>query len=261
MKLPIFDIITEAISDTWENRRDLMTFAFLPVLMVSIIGTVIAAAVGDPQLVVNERSQTTAQITVAQFLGSVVMLITVFIFYSLFAVAWHRRILVGPEATTVGAALHWGRRQWLFFGRIASLMARLIALMILLSATITFMLQGVLPVIAILAAIFIAMGMIYARSALVLPGVATDKPMTFAQSMRLTRGNSWNLVIAIVLLPLGIMFVTRIVVTLIEASLAGILGPSVTAGFIFTLIVVSVSYFAAAIGITALSLAYRQLTT
>ena len=54
MQLPVFDIITEACQDTWQNRRDVAAVAFLPVLGVSIVGTVMTALIGDPRVVVDD---------------------------------------------------------------------------------------------------------------------------------------------------------------------------------------------------------------
>jgi hypothetical protein len=201
MQLPIFEIITEAISDTWSNRRDLATFAFLPVLLVSIVGTVITFIVGNPQVTVADQTLTPPQVTTPLIIGSMIMMAVVFVVYTLFSVVWHRRTLVGSEAVTVRASMQWGRRQWRFFGQLVSLLVRLFALLILLTTILSFAFGGAFPGIPVLSAMFIVLGLIYARSALVLPAATIDNPMKFSESMRLTRGNSWRLLIAIVVLP------------------------------------------------------------
>ena len=260
MQLPVSDIITAACRDTWQGRRDFVAFAFLPVLMLSIIGTLMVAVVGNPQIVITDQSLAPPQITGPQFVASMIMLLVSFIFYTLFAVAWHRRTLVGREATTIGAAMRWGRRQWHFLRRIVLLMVDLFALMIFLTAILSIALKGVFPIVPVLIAIVIALGLIYARTALVLPAATTDLPMTFIESARLTQGNSWRMLVAIVLLPIGVMLAGRFAVLVFAAALGGLTGPSVTAQFLVTLLAQSVNYAAFAVGITALSLAYRELT-
>ena len=260
MQLPVLDIITQACRDTWENRRDFAAFAFLPVFVVSIVATLMAAVVGNPQIVIDDQSLAPPQVTAPQFLGSMIMLLVVFVFYTLFAVAWHRRTLVGREATTIGAAMHWGRRHWRFLRRIALLMVNLFLLLLFLTAILSIALRGVFPLLPVLSALLITLGLIYARVALVLPAAATDTPMTLVESARLTNGNSWRMLVAIVLLPMGVILVGRFAILLIAATLGGLIGPSVTAQFVLSLINMSVFYVGFAVGITALSLAYRELT-
>jgi hypothetical protein len=50
------------------------------------------------------------------------------------------------------------------------------------------------------------------------------------------------------------------VVAIIASLVGAIIGPSITALFVYSLLIAAISYFGFAIGITALSLAYRQLT-
>jgi hypothetical protein len=255
MPLPVFDIITAAVRDTWDNRRDFAAFAFLPVLVVSIVGTLMSVVIGDLRVIVDNPTQVPPEIVTRMFIGTVVNWLAGFALYTVFAVAWHRRNLVGPEAT-VGAALRWGRRQWRFFRRLVLLFVNLMALMFFLS----ILLMAVIPIAPALSALLIAMCLIYARVALVLPAAATDTPMTFAESAKLTRGNSWRMLLAVVVLPLAVMLFGGLVVLIFAAPLADLIGSSITARFVVSLIAQSVNYIGYAAGITALSLAYRQLT-
>lgn len=255
MQLPVFNIITEAIGDTWEHRRDFAAYAFLPILVVSIIGTLMSAVIGDVRIIINDPTQVPPEVMMRMFFGTVVNWLTSFALYTLFAVAWHRRILVGPEAT-VGAALRWDRRQWRFFRRLVVLIIILMVLMFLLA----FLLLAVSPIAPVLSALPIVMGLIYARVALILPATATDTPMTVAESAKLTHGNSWRMFLAIVLLPLVVVLIGGLVVLILAAPLTDIIGSSMTAWFLVSLVAQTVNYIGFAAGITALSLAYRQLT-
>jgi len=255
MQLPVFEIITAAVRDIWENRRDFAAFAFLPILVVSIIGTLMSAVIGDVRIIIDDPTQVPPQVVMRMFFGTVVNWLAGFAFYTVFAVAWHRRTLVGPEAT-VGAALRWGRRQWRFFRRLVFLIINLMVLMFLLA----ILLMAVIPIAPVLSALLITMGLIYARVALVLPATATDTPMTMGESVKLTSGNSWRMFLAVVVLPLGVMLIGGLVVLILAAPIASIIGSSMTARFLVSLVAQTVNYIGFAAGITALSLAYRQLT-
>lgn len=258
MQLPVFDIITRSVRDIWQNRRDFAAFAFLPILVVSIIGTLMSAVIGDVRIIIDDPTQVPPQVVLRMFFGTVVNWLAGFALYTVFAVAWHRRTLAGSEAT-VGAALRWGRRQWRFFRRLVFLIVNLMVLMFLL----TILLMAVIPVIPVapvLSALLIAVGLIYARVALVLPATATDTPMTVAESAKLTKGNSWRMFMAVVVLPLALMLFGGIAVLVVVAPLTDIIGSSMTARFLVSLVAQTVNYIGFAAGITALSLAYRQLT-
>jgi len=256
MQLPVSDIITAACRDTWEGRRDFAAFAFLPVLVVSIVGTLMATVIGDLRIIIDEPTQVPPQVVVRMFFGTLVNWLTSLALYTLFAVAWHRRNLIGPEAATIGAAMRWGPRHWRFFRRLLLLVVNLMALMFFLS----ILLMSIIPIAPVLSALLIAVGLIYARVVLVLPATATDTPMTLVESAKLTNGNSWRMFLAVVVLPLAVMLFGGIAVLIVAAPLAGIIGSSVTAQFLVSLIAQSVNYIGFAVGITALSLAYRQLT-
>jgi hypothetical protein len=256
MQLPVFNIITEAISDTWASRRDLATFAFLPVLMLAIIGTLMAGVIGDPRIIFENPGEVPPSVIARMFFGTIVNWIFGLLFYTLFAVAWYRRNLVGLEATTLGVAMRWSGRQWRFFRRLLVLIVNLFGVLFILSA----LLANVMPIAPVLSALLIVIGLIYARAALVFPALATDRPMTFFESVKLTNGNSWRMMMAIVVLPFVVMLFGGIAVLIIVAPLANLVGSSVTAQFLVSLIAQSVNYIGFAVGITALSLAYRQLT-
>lgn len=256
MQLPVFDIITQACRDTWENRRDFAAFAFLPVFVVSIVATLMAAVVGDLRVIFDNPGQLPPAAVARMFFGSLADWLARFAVYTVFAVAWHRRTLVGPEATTIGAAMRWGRRHWRFFRRLVFLFVNLFALMFFVS----ILLRNIIPLGLALSPMLISMGLIYGRVALVLPAAATDTPMTVVESARLTNGNSWRMFLAVVVLPLLVILFGGIAILIVALPLADFIGASMTARFLTTLVAQSVNYIGFAVGITALSLAYRKLT-
>ncbi len=252
MQLPISDIITEACRDTWDKRRDLLAFAFLPVLAVSIVSTVMAALFGDAQITVDDGVQVPFELVVRSIISALVS----FVFYTLFAVAWHRRILVGPETGSIGAAFRWGPRQWLFLRHIVLLFVYLMAFIFFMS----LLLARAFPIAFTFSALFIAAGLIGSRLVLVLPAAATDTPMKFTESAKLTSGNSWRILVAVILLPLLIIFLGSLPVLIILNPLAAVIASSMTAQFLVSLALESVFYIGYAVGITALSISYRRLT-
>ena len=284
MQLPVFDIITQAFSDTWENRGDLQAFAFLPVFMAAIVGTLIFSAIGDPEMlignpdvvvaapeavtetpgVVIDEGETTADQTaqvpqsfaIRWLFGNLVNWIVNMALYTIFAVAWHRRILVGREAVSVGTTLRWGRRQWQFFRYLAMLIVNLAMLLVISSLLLKF----VFPTILAFSGMLIVACLLYSRACLILPAAAIDKPMTIAESAQLTTGNGWRILVAVILPQLLLMLITGVAVALLLISPDGVFGTSISALFLLALAAESVKYIGFAIGINALSLAYRQLT-
>ncbi|MCZ6839970.1 MAG: hypothetical protein O7G13_11925, partial [Alphaproteobacteria bacterium] len=85
-------------------------------------------------------------------------------------------------------------------------------------------------------------------------------PMTVVESARLTNGNSWRMFLAVVVLPLLVILFGGIAILIVALPLADFIGASMTARFLTTLVAQSVNYIGFAVGITALSLAYRKLT-
>ena len=256
MQLPTFDIITAACQDTWENRRDLVTFAFLPVIMAAIIGTLILAAIGDPEIVPGETKQIPTAFLLRWGFGNLVYWIVSMALYTVFAVAWHRRILIGPEGTTVGAAMHWDKRQSLYYRHLMLLIVNLS--MLLLFTTV--LLKQVIPIVLAMGAMLIVVCLLFSRAALTLPAAAVNAPMTIAESARLTNGNGWRILVCVLLPQLLAMLLTGGAVILISLPPAGVFETSMTAKFLLALAAQSINYTGFAVGITALSLAYRQLT-
>lgn len=256
MQLPVFDIITEAVGDTWEGRRDFASYAFLPVLVMSIAATLITAWIGDLPTNVETAADVPPELLTRLFFGSLVYAFFSMWVYALFAVAWHRRILIGPESVTIGTAMRFGRRQWNLFRRLFSILIILFFVTLFLS----FLLGNLVALRPLLGALPIIAGLVYARLALTLPAAATDTRMSFGEAIRLSKGNSWRLLFAVVLLPLAVWLIGGLSVLLVLAPLAELIGSSMTAQLLVSLIRHTINFAGLAAGITALSLAYRQLT-
>ena len=121
------------------------------------------------------------------------------------------------------------------------------------------LLSTILPIAPVIITLFIMSALIYARAALIFPAAATDKTMSVGESIKLTKGNSWRMCLAIVVIPFLIMLLGSVIVLMLATSFSAFIGSSITAQFLLSIAVQSINYFGFAIGITALSLAYRQL--
>lgn len=255
MQLPASEITAEAFNDLWENRRDFTAFAALPVLLVSIVGTATVALFAGGLEGFETLADIPPDVMMQLFVGSVINLIVSIAAYTAFAVAWHRRLLVGPEPT-VGAAMRWGRRQWLYFRRLLLLLINLFALTVVLG----ILLSTFLPAPLVLSALLIGVALIYARAAMVFPAAATDRAMRYGESISLTKGNGWRLFLPVVLVPVAVTFFGSIVVFEVSRLFGELVAASITARFLVTLAIQAINYIGFAVGISALSIAYQRLT-
>ncbi len=163
-------------------------------------------------------------------------------------------MLLGPEPT-IGAALRWSKRQWQYYGRMLLLIIQLFALLVVLSLLTSLL----IPLPFVLSAVLIVIALVFARTALIFPAIAVDKPITFGASMKLTAKNSWHIFLPVILAPVVIMFMGRVLVTELTLPFDDFLAASMTARLLVGLVAQAFSYIGFAIGITALSIVYREL--
>ena len=118
--------------------------------------------------------------------------VAAFVAYVMFAVAWFRRYLIGPEGMTVGAAMRWGPRQWRFIARFFMLVGLVLLLGFLITGPIN-LLTSINPALGIFgrAAIVVGTLLITSRLLLVLPAAAVDQKFGFRDAGNVTRGKSW----------------------------------------------------------------------
>ena len=255
MKLKIIEIISFAFKDIWENRRDFSSLAFIPVLMVSIVGTLVAALVGDPKVLLEDTRSVPTDLLTKLVLGTIINWIFGLIFYTLFAVTWFRRTLVGPENITIAGAISWKKRHWKFFSRLILIIVNLFGLFLILS----FLFMMILPISPVLIILILLIGLTYGRLCLVLPAEAEDRKISFKDSIQLTNGNTLPLLIGAVALPFSVMLFGSVIILSIASGLTSGIGSSVTAQFLLLFTVQSINYIGFAISITTLAIIYRQL--
>jgi len=268
MPLNLSTVLVRAYKFLWENRQDFLAYALLPVVLVAAVKTATLWASGEWQLAFEpapapatpgEVTDPTAQmleLTAADIVNLVVTMAT----YVMFAVAWHRKFLLGNEGNTVGAALRWSGRHWKFLGRFLLLLLIIIVASMLLSLPIRLLggTSAAVSSIAILAVLTVV-GLIYGRLLLVFPAAATDEPFGLKDSIECTQGKSWLMLGIAVMPPLPAMVVLLIVSLLLANLFVPLFGASVSLLLVLTLIQQVIVFGGIAAGVTALSIAHQEL--
>lgn len=272
MPINLFTTLTDAYRFLWQNPRDLFSYAFLPVLIVSFVQILGLWATGSWQLYfepvplpVPGETPTTVDTALAEIdpvaVGaSMANGIASFAAYVMFAVAWIRRFLIGPEGATVGAAMRWGPRHWRFVSRFVALVVLLLVFGLLITVPIN-MLAASNPALEIFAraSLVIAMLLIASRLFLVLPAAAVDDPLGFRDAAILTRGKSWYMLGIYLFSLVPALFALIILAQVMSGVIAPMIGPSLSFLLVAILIQQAIMFVAIACQVTALAVAYRLL--
>ncbi len=268
-QLPVFSIIADAYRYVWQGRDSFMVTAALPVVALALFDIVVYVLFGPLQSTLVELTQDgiptddpekaaalASEALRAAGLGLGYSLVT-FAFYVMFAVAWHRKWLIGPEQITLWSALKWEARKTRFMwrmimlGLIAVLAAAL--LMSLVQMLGNFLGAGALLVVSVVA------GLIFARLVLILPAAAVDEPVSLQQSWEAVRGNVWRVLLVVVApaLPISLALTVVMLIAFSVIEAAG-LADTLSARFATSLLREAVSYVGIAVSVTALSVTYRH---
>ncbi len=269
-KLAIRDLILEVLGFLWTNRLDLFRMIAAPVLALSVINTAATALVPKPEAPATEM-QTAATISTALLIG------VSFIFYVMFAVAWHRRCLKPEEQTTIWTALRWDKRKTQFTIRSLIIGAILVGVAITAGVFVAILGGGVgmvgtigtgaegKAIPAVLGAIgtliiVVVVLLMNSRLALWLPAAAVDDNLTLMETWVLARGNTWR-IFAVVLLASapGILFFFFVDMVIKFAAQSLGMGDTLTFRLIASLALNLANYIVIAIGVSALSTIYKEL--
>lgn len=269
-KLAIRDSILHVLGFLWTNRPDLFRMIAAPVLALSVINTAATALVPKPETPTTEI-QTAAAISTALLIG------VSFIFYVMFAVAWHRRCLKPEEQTTIWTALRWDQRKTQFTIRSLIIGVILMGAAITVGVFVAILGSGIGMVSTVgtgaegkaIPAVLGAVGtliiavlvlLVNSRLALWLPAAAVDDNLTLMETWVLARGNTWR-IFAIVLLASapGILFFFVVDMVIKAAAQALGMGDTLTFRLIASLALNLANYIVIAIGVSALSTIYKEL--
>ncbi len=256
-QLPVIGTAIDAYTFVWENRRDFLLLAFLPIVIGAIADTVLRGFLVPDADVPAEPGA--ADLTQPR-LGALVSAFVTLVLYVMFAVAWHRRFLA-EEQTTVGAALRWGPRHMRFLTRFFALVLFMVAVGFGVGGSLTIGGEagpGPLRLLLLIGAL-VGTLLVYSRLLLIFPAAALDEKVSPLDSWRLTRGNSWRMV-GISFLPIVPIWIASIFVAVpVLSGIAGLgLQGSLTATLVASLIEQAFVFAGVAVTVSALSIAYRD---
>jgi len=267
--LSVGEIVAETYRFLWSNRRDMLRLIALPVLSLSIL------TVGFNHFV-DGRPAPGEHASTAYYVGQAFLVVASFVFYVMFAVAWHRRCLQPAEQLTIWTALRWDRRKTRFLLRsfaIGLIVATGALTVFLISSILAAVVGGVsaiggvegqtLPrglITVVTLATLVPALLLNARLALWLPPAALDQPMTLPEAWQAGDGQSWRLftILFLVSAP-GVILVIFALSLLASLSLALGVNGTLTFGLLSSLAATFINYLTIAAGVSGLSLAYKRL--
>lgn len=269
--LPVRDIVAEVYGFLWASRRDLLAMATLPVLILSIVGTLLGALFPQTQDAGNAEPA-----SFGMMIASLIVLCVSVALYVMFAVAWHRRCLKPEEQTTIWEALRWDPRKTQFLLR--SIVIGAVSLAVALPiGVIVSILAGTTAVITaaggtegqtvpaflgavMLVLIIIPVLLVNARIALWLPSTALGERLTLLETWKIGHRNSWRLLSAVLLasIPAALIFgAVKSLITLLTTGTG--VADSLTFSLLSAIPLYFADYIVIATGVTAISFTYRYL--
>lgn len=185
--------IEQAFRFVWSERRDFVSLASLPVIVLALLAVLqtIVLPGGSGDISPENADAVDMELTPGQILTLVVNTAVSAFLYVAFAVAWHRKILLPTETSTVAASLRWGHRQsrYLLLWLMVSVIASLPVVGLVLFATALAGGEGLALMPPVLAGAALATLFIYGRIVPMLPAAAIDKSLGLAETISLTTGN------------------------------------------------------------------------
>jgi hypothetical protein len=195
-----------------------------------------------------------------RFLPAMLLVVVVeFLIISIFAVGWHRLILL-RSGTSGGLGIGFGRREIAFLGWVWACFLGVLMFSVAFSI-LEFLLAGLLRAnpqgFVIIAMLGFTLVVIYVlgRIGLSFAGLSIDQPLTFAASWQATRGEGFRILATYLLVAIG-----WLVVGLLFSFLAGLLGLGYAAPYALLFINAILSAAFIALLVTINSILFRRLS-
>ena len=233
--LPIQATVKEAYRLLWGSRDDLLRLGVAPVL-VSFVLEWLAHRLSPGLIVLLLALATMLPLT-------------------LFAVNWHRLVLLGPAQAAAGLGVRWERRETRFLYRtlllalgvaVVMVVPTLLAMGLLQRSPLGYPIMGAIAFVGLLLSL---------RFSLVYPATAVDERYGFAQSWSDTSGCGFQLLAGVVLasVPIWLAFYALRLIAM---------GTGLAAAAPLSLLLLDHAgdYVAAAAYLTVLSLVFRRQT-
>ncbi len=195
--------------------------------------------------------------------------------YVIFAVAWHRFVLLGPAKADPKTLPPLGARHLRFAVALFALVAIMFGVVLalgLLMAHLMALFGGVpvgvgeqlgpasAPILLLALAFAMVILYVFLRLSFVLPAISVDEAYKFKDSWRNTRGQGWSLVGAVLLASLPLLLVGMILTLFFGMGVAQSEGPGFTVLSLFFLVSAALSYISSALTVSILSMAFRTCT-
>lgn len=276
-KLSIAAVTREAFAFTWQKRSRFWFLAWPGIVVFSIEPFVkswlLARSLNpySPDLVLPSFSTLLSLDAWMNNLIHIGSWIIIFLVVVMFSIAWHREYLIPNAVSTVSSSYIWRSRQWKFF----RIYLELFFLYLIAVPVILFSMTMISPIIDqilgsnlvfgavglfVYGGVWVVCGWFYTRIALAFPAIAVDIVATSQGAWHFSRGNGWRLfsVLAIVAFIYGaalwlLSLAGEALPTGHENALTLMLALPIAVGY------ATLELIGIAIGVSALSIAYRKL--
>lgn len=246
-QIPVFATIGLAYHFIWDEGRDFINLALVPMVVLATLDTVVGTGL-------SAASEANGGGGALAILGVIFVILVNVAAGVMFAVAWHRRFLVPQESATFYRAFRWRVRhtRFLFVSIAIGLLAILAAALPMLFGALI----GPVVIIFLLVAVMLG-GLVGARLSMLLPATAVDDLMNFNQAWKLAYRNSWRILSVFILSAIPVGIVASIIGFLLGSLFGG--APGLPGIFVLAFANEFFGFASAALGVTVLSEAYRTL--
>ena len=265
-ELPIAETISEAYKSVFENFGMWLRIMLGPAILSVPIAVFGQMMIADEQAMLEEQGLEGPEATTAMMSAAWPELLLAnlisFVPYVLFAVAWHRFLLLGEKPGSALAPLFPSLRHVRFY--LYTLLLVLVigvaaALVGTVGALVAALLSGAAGANVLQAPLFLLLFMltlyVTARLQFTFPALAVDEHYGFGDSWRNTRGQGWRF-----LLALSCCFVPPLFFSLIMTLILGGATSFSILFFVNAFILAAIGLLTTAIVISAISAAFRTCT-
>lgn len=246
-RLPIWLTAQLAFRNVFGNLRTFFALATIPMVL-----TLVCAFLGPGLISGGGEGQV---LSPGIFLGFLIAMLATVFFASVFFVAWHRFIITGTRDSKAPLQLIMGRRELRFFW-ILLLLSFMLAIPVVI-----FMNVFLYPAVesggvdgtfwVLFAVMLIGIALVSIRVSVRFPAIAMDRDKGFRAAWRQTKGSTWRIFVALVIVCLPIV--------VLELLLGQIPAEGDFATIILMVISTVLSFLQHALIASVLSLAYTWL--
>ncbi len=229
-RLRVYETVGEAFRLTFRNFRTMLGLALAPMVLAVLLPAVMR---------LDLESMASEELLVIHALARLFLL-------SVFAVAWHRYLLLGTRDTAVPIQFWPGMRDVKYFGRLILFLLPQEIILVAMQAQ-----DLMLVLVLLLITLFIA-----APFALAFPATAVDNYQGLLAARRMLRGATLQLV--------GAILLSFVAITVLLFLLGGVLGSLILATFgpgAMVSFFNALTFLTVGVPVAVVSVAYRKLNT